>query len=274
MGEPLLYEYFEDIVALCSEYGVRLNLTTNGTFPRLGARAWAGRIVPVTSDVKISWNGATKATHEAIMIGARWEKMLDNVQAFVAVRDAHAGGGGNRCRVTFQLTFMEANVAELPGIVRLAGRLGVDRVKGHHLWAHFREIEAQSMRRDGDAIRRWNAAVSAAREAAAERMLPSGRPVLLENVHLLDEGGATHDLAPGGPCPFLGREAWVSAEGRFDPCCAPDSERRTLGEFGNLHERNLMDIWRSDAYRTLTATYHNRTLCLGCNMRRPVEDAP
>ncbi|MCZ0943785.1 MAG: SPASM domain-containing protein, partial [Gammaproteobacteria bacterium] len=78
---------------------------------------------------------------------------------------------------------------------------------------------------------------------------------------------------PGGPCPFLGREAWVSAEGRFDPCCAPDAERRTLGEFGNLYERGLMDIWRGGAYRTLMATYRNRTLCLGCNMRRPAGSA-
>ena len=271
MGEPLLYEHFEEIVALCSEYDVRLNLTTNGTFPRLGARAWAGRIVPVASDVKISWNGATKATHEAIMIGARWERLLENVKTFIAVRDAHAAGGGNRCRVTFQLTFMESNLTELAGIVRLAARFGIDRVKGHHLWAHFREIEAQSMRRDRNAIRRWNEAALDARQAAAEHMLPNGRPVLLENIDLLDEDGAARDLAPGGPCPFLGREAWVSAEGRFDPCCAPDAERRTLGEFGNLHERGLMDIWRGGAYRTLAATYRNRTLCLGCNMRRPAE---
>ena len=271
MGEPLLYEHFEEIVELCSEYGVRLNLTTNGTFPRLGAKPWAERIVPVASDVKISWNGATKATHEAIMIGARWERVLENVRAFIAVRDAHAADGGNRCRVTFQLTFMEANVAELAGIVRLAARLGVDRVKGHHLWTHFREIEAQSMRRGPDAVRRWNEAVLEAREAAAECLLPNGQPVLLENIDLLDEDGAAHDLAPGGPCPFLGREAWVSAEGRFDPCCAPDAERRALGEFGNLHNRSLMEIWRGDAYRTLQATYRNRTLCLGCNMRRPAE---
>ena len=274
MGEPLLYEHFGEILALCREHGVKLNLTTNGTFPKLGAKAWAERIVPVASDVKISWNGATKATQEAIMIGSRWKKALDNVRTFIAVRDAYAAKGGDRCRVTFQLTFMEANVAELADIVRLAARLGVDRVKGHHLWAHFDEIAAQSMRRDRNAIRRWNETVRAAGKAAGECMLPNGRPVLLENIDLLDEDGATHDIAPGGPCPFLGREAWVSAQGRFDPCCAPDAERRSLGEFGSLHDRGLMDIWRGDAYRTLVATYRNRALCLGCNMRRPAKDAP
>jgi MoaA/NifB/PqqE/SkfB family radical SAM enzyme len=222
----------------------------------------------VTSDVKISWNGATKATHEAIMLGSSWEKVVDNVRAFVAVRDARASAGGNRCRVTFQLTFLESNVTELADMVRLAVALGVDRVKGHHLWAHFDEIKGESMRRSAESIGRWNAAVLAAREAAAERPLPSGKHILLENIFMLD-AAATEDLAPGGPCPFLGQEAWVSAIGRFDPCCAPDAQRRSLGELGGLTDCNLMEIWNGEPYRELTSTYRNRRLCLGCNMRKP-----
>jgi glycosyltransferase involved in cell wall biosynthesis/MoaA/NifB/PqqE/SkfB family radical SAM enzyme len=266
MGEPLLYEHFDEILALCRDHGIKLNLTTNGTFPRRGAAAWAERIVPVTSDVKISWNGATKRTQESIMIGTRWEAVLDNVRAFIRVRDEHARVGGDRCRVTFQLTFLEGNVAELPEIVRLAIELGVDRVKGHHLWAHFPEIEQQSMRRSPEAIGRWNAAVEAVRAVARDR-------ILLENIFPLDEH-AVGDLAPQGQCPFLGQEAWVSAQGRFDPCCAPDAQRRTLGDFGNLHERSLMQIWSGEPYRSLVQTYRNRALCLGCNMRKPAEERP
>ena len=217
MGEPLLYEHFEDILALCPQYGVRLNLTTNGTFPRLGARA---------------------------------------------------AGGGNRCGVTFQLTFLKANVGELADIVRLAVDLGIDRVEGHHVWTHFREIKGQSMRRHPGAIRCWNRAVLAARQVAAEHPLPNGKLVQIDNIFPLDEE-ATDDLAPGDPCPFLGREAWVSAEEPFGPCCVPDAQRRTLGDFGNLHERGIMDIWNGEPYRALVATYRNRALCIGCNMRRP-----
>ncbi len=271
MGEPLLYKDFDRILELCREHKVRLNLTTNGTFPGRGARAWAEAIVPVTSDVKISWNGATAATHEAIMLGARWEKVLANVRGFIAVRDAHAVDGGNRCRVTFQLTFLESNVAELADIVRLAIDLGVDRVKGHHLWAHFREIEDLSMRRSRESILRWNEAVAAAQAVAAQRTLPSGARILLENIFPFDPDAAHHDLAPGGPCPFLGQEAWVSAQGRFDPCCAPDAQRRTLGDFGDLHRQGLLEIWQSDAYRGLVAGYRTRALCMGCNMRKPAE---
>src|SRR5690606_21974527 len=163
-------------------------------------------------------------------------------------------------------------VGELADMVKLALDLGVDRVKGHHLWAHFDEIRNESMRRSPEAIARWNEAVLAARAVAAARCLPNGKHILLENIFLLDPT-ATEDLAPGGPCPFLGQEAWVSAVGRFDPCCAPDAQRRTLGEFGDLNTQRFMEVWDGDKYRELTATYRNRRLCLGCNMRKPAGGA-
>ena len=271
MGEPLLYEHFDEILDLCEQEGVLLNLTTNGTFPRLGAGAWAERIVPVTSDTKISINGATKETQERIMRGSRWDRLLDNVREFVQVRDEHAAGGGNRCRVTFQVTFLQSNVDELPAIVGLAARLGVDRVKGHHVWVHYDELAPLSMRRDAASIARWNTAVDAARDASRNELLPNGEQVLLDHVFPLNGNGKA-DIAPGGPCPFLGQEAWVSAGGRFDPCCAPDEQRRTLGEFGDLNGGGIREIWTGERYHQLTSTYRNRALCLSCNMRRPVEE--
>ena len=270
MGEPLLYRHFDEILDLCAEYGVKLNLTTNGTFPKRGARAWAERIVPVTSDVKVSWNGATKATHENVMLNSNWETVLENVRTFIGVRDAHSDRGGNRCRVTFQLTFMEINVSELPGIVKLAADLGVDRVKGHHLWVHFDQMRRQSMRRNREAIARWNSIVDSAYEAAEHHRLPSGERVLLENIFRLDEDGEG-DIAPDGECPFLGQEAWVASDGRFNPCCAPDVQRRTLGYFGNVNSASLYAIWESAEYKELQANYMKNALCQGCNMRRPAE---
>ncbi len=270
MGEPLLYRHFDEILDLCAEYGVKLNLTTNGTFPQRRARAWAERIVPVTSDVKVSWNGATKATHENVMLGSNWELVLENVRTFITVRDAHAKLGGNRCRVTFQLTFMDINVSELPGIVRLAADLGVDRIKGHHLWVHFAQMRDQSMRRSREALTRWNAVVDLAYETAEYDRLPSGERVLLENIFKIDEE-IEGDIAPDGECPFLGQEAWVASDGRFNPCCAPDALRRTLGYFGNVNDTSLYDIWESAEYRDLQIHYMQNAVCQGCNMRRPAD---
>lgn len=268
MGEPLLYEHFDEFIDVCEEFGVKMNLTTNGTFPKRGASRWAERIVPVTSDVKISINGATAATQEAIMVGTRFGQVIANVREFVTVRDSHAASGGNYCRVTFQTTFLASNVAELPDLVRIAASLGVDRLKGHHLWVHFAKIEGLSMRRSRASVDRWNKIVDLVEKSADEHLLPNGKRVLLENIHRLDPD-ARDDIAPDGACPFLGEEAWVSAEGRFNPCCAPDAQRQTLGEFGHITEKTLMDIWNGEEYLYLRKHYLEHQLCQTCNMRKP-----
>lgn len=271
MGEPLLYKEFEYILSLCYEFNVKLNLTTNGTFPRRPVTEWARLIVPVASDVKISWNGSKATTSESIMKGVKFERVLDNARQFVRVRDELASGRGedttNRCRVTLQMTFLESNAQELPDIIRLATEIGVDRVKGHHLWVHFPRIQSLSMRRSAESIARWNEAVQRAEEAAERYRLPNGQKVLLENIFPLDS--STEEISREAVCPFLGKEAWVSAEGRFNPCCAPDELRRTPGDFGNLNEKSLMEIWNSQTYHSLDEKYLDNSLCRTCNMRRP-----
>jgi hypothetical protein len=100
--------------------------------------------------------------------------------------------------------------------------------------------------------------------------------LVLENFfELPDSGTVDAAIAPDAVCPFLGREAWVNASGRFDPCCAPDAARAALGSFGRLYDptaqtpQRLMDVWDGDAYRKLTREYLSNPLCRGCNMRKP-----
>jgi MoaA/NifB/PqqE/SkfB family radical SAM enzyme len=69
MGEPLMYKGIEGIFELSQKHGIKINLTTNGTFPKLKVEQWANLIVPNTTDVKISWNGATAETAEKVMKG-------------------------------------------------------------------------------------------------------------------------------------------------------------------------------------------------------------
>ncbi|MFW0094785.1 MAG: radical SAM/SPASM domain-containing protein [Coxiella endosymbiont of Haemaphysalis qinghaiensis] len=270
MGEPLVYKYFEDIITLCHQYQIKLNLTTNGTFPHKSVEAWANLLVPITSDVKVSWNGASKAVQEKIMLGSQWEKVLGNLKKFIAIRNAYAKEGKNYCQVTLQLTFLETNVHELADIVQLGIDLGVNRIKGHHLWAHFTEIQSLSMRRNPEAIVHWNQAVIQAQTVANSRCLPNGKLIKLENIICLNEQ-AQHDLAPGGLCPFLGQEAWVATDGRFSPCCAPDKERRQLGDFGSLAHKTMNEIWHSPLYQTLRQNYLQNDVCKGCNMRKPIK---
>ena len=269
MGEPLMYKHFDEIINLCHEFGLKMNLTTNGSFVVKGAKKWAELLVPVLSDIKISWNGATKETHEKIMKGSKWENVIENLKVFLSVRDEYYKKTGKTCSVTLQLTFLEDNLLELYDLVKMAIDLGINRVKGHHLWAHFDEIKNQSMRRNENAIARWNEQVERIYKLRDSYLLPNGQKIKLENFTILDSGGVK-DIAPGGVCPFLGKEAWVNPEGKFSPCCAPDELRSKLGDFGNVNDRTINEIWQSDTYRNLQKNYLNYDLCKTCNMKKPL----
>jgi MoaA/NifB/PqqE/SkfB family radical SAM enzyme len=266
LGEPLLWSGLDAVLDACAGAGVRANVTTNGTFPGRGARAWAERLVPVASDVKISWNGAIPATAEAVMPGVCFDEAVEGVAALVAVRDREARAGRPRCSVSFQVTAQEANVEELAGIVRLARRLGVDRVKLNHLQPRLPSLAALSLRRDRAAIERFNRALRAARAAAVEPA--AAPPVTLENdVELRPDPS---DPAPRGPCRFVGREAWIHADGRFAPCPHPAAARGALAELPAVGAgATVGDAWASAAFRAFVAEHATHPLCLSCAFRRP-----
>ena len=92
-----------------------------------------------------------------------------NVKLLRSVRDDVHKAKGHFCSLTFQLTFLEENFAEIPDIIDLAGDLGVNRVKGHHLWSHWVEMDGRAMKRDADAVRRWNDMVPVAEERAKQK---------------------------------------------------------------------------------------------------------
>jgi len=265
LGEPLLWPGLDGLLAGCAAAGLSINVTTNGTFPGRGAAAWGEAILPVSSDLKLSWNGATAATAEAVMPGLDFRRAVEAVSQLVAVRDRLACAGLRRSTVSFQVTVQEANAAELPGIVRLAARLGVDRVKLNQLQPRFPWLSDRALTRSPAALARWNAAAAAARRAA-EEVHRSGAPLVLQNAGPLATDPAAP--APSGPCPFAGREAWLTWDGRFLPCPHPTADEGALGDFGSTTDRPLGELWEGEAFRRFLAGVPEGPVCRTCSFRR------
>lgn len=267
MGDPLVSKNFELIARLSAENNIRLNVTHNGTFPRKTAIEWAEIIVPITSDIKISWNGATAQTAEAVMKGLNYKKAMRDLEDFISYRDRYYLETGYYCRISFQLTFMRCNMHEIEQIIELAARLGIDRIKGHHLWVHNREMENQSFELNHETRLEWNQIVDRAKKVA-EQFKKQGKNIILENFDAFQEGTA-NNIPESYVCPFLGNELWISAAGKISPCCAPDNLRQQLGDFGNINNTMLSDVLQSDSYLKLLINYKNYDLCKQCKMRRP-----
>ena len=225
-------------------------------------------IVPITTDVKISWNGATKETSEKVMKKIDFDKAIQNVKEFIAVRNQHLATTGYHCRVTFQLTFMQNNMHELADIIKLAAALDVDRVKGHQLWDHFEEIKHLSFRKSPESIAQWNQYVAEAYKAQEQYRKPNGEKVLLENIIPLQEQ-ETNEVPSDYVCPFLNQELWISATGKISPCCAPDELRNGLGDFGNFKTHTIQQAIEGTTYQGLLKNYKEIDLCKTCNMRKP-----
>ena len=271
MGEPLLYKYFDVFINLCKDYNLKLNLTTNGTFPRKNIEEWAHLLLPICSDIKISWNGFTKETDELIMQGKDHDLAKKNLMSLLRIRNDLIDDGIICSTITLQLTFLEQNYEEIPNIIRMAIDLGIERVKGHHIWAHNQQAEKWSMRLSEFSRKRWNEIILQVNNLMKKRRESNGKPIKLVNFHPLSNK-KPDVLLENSICPFLGREVWVSAKGRFNPCCAPDILRQELGNFGNLKQNSLADIWNSEEYTILCENYEDNILCKNCNMRKNPED--
>ncbi len=268
MGEPLTYKHINLFFEYAEKYDIKINLTTNGTFPGKSVEKWAKMIIPVTSDTKISLNGATKETAEKIMTGLDFDKQIENIQKFVQYRNEYYKNTGFYSRITLQLTFMQNNMHELPEIIKLASELDIDRIKGHHLWTHFSEIENLSFKKDDKSMQKWNEIVDKTLNTAEKHQKPNGKKILLEQIDYLKPQETT-EVPYEYDCPFLEKELWISATGKISPCCAPDEQRNSLGDFGHYPKTSLKQVLESKIYKDLVKNYKQHPLCKVCVMRKP-----
>ena len=271
MGEPLLYKHIKLFFKYAGEYGIKINLTTNGTFPCKSVNEWAKLIIPVTSDTKISLNGATKETAEKVMTGLNFEDQIKNIREYAAFRNTYFKETGFYSQITLQLTFMQNNMHELSDIIKLAAESDIDRIKGHHLWMHFEEISGLSFKNNSVSIEKWNQIVDEAKKAADKFRKPDGSKILLEQIDYLN-GYENKEVPYDYDCPFLEKELWISATGKISPCCAPDELRNCLGDFGNYPETLISNVLQSDIYRELVQNYKSKKLCKTCIMRKPLKN--
>ncbi len=261
MGEPLLYPAFDNLLNLIGELDLKLNLTTNGTFPEIGAKEWGKKILPVASDIKISINGATRQTAEKIMRGLDFQKQSQNVDDFLRLRDYYYNKERDNPTVTMQVTFMRSNLCELTAMLENAIELGFDRFKGHHVWVTNPNMVDESLKKPENRGS-WNKIVDELKEIA-------GNKIKLANIESLHEPLYQKN---GSICPFIGREAWIGVDGEFHVCCAPSEQRIVFGDFGNVNDLNILNIWKSQKYYDFVSNWGEYDLCQNCNMKIIQED--
>lgn len=129
--EPLMLPYLDEALALIGLHrdpDTQGQLITNGT---LLTDATIDTLLEsgVLAKIRISIDGATATTYESIRKGGRFDQVCERVGRLCARRTAL----GRTVAVEFNFTIMPTNYVELPKLIMLAARLGVDSVTTHRL---------------------------------------------------------------------------------------------------------------------------------------------
>lgn len=256
MGEPLLYEHFDVFLERLSGSDTKLNLTTNGTFPKHGVAQWAEKLLPVLSDVKISINSIDPQVNEEIMIGDQTSRKIENIKTLSSLRNQKYPD----VSITLQVTFLKSNINDMEDLVKFAVDHNLDRVKGHHLWITYDDISEQSLYASDDSIAAWNTLI--------DRLSPYREKIQLVNFEKIAIDKKSDDFVNTGCCPFLGEELWIDHNGDFNICCAPSHERVKLGQWGNIESRSIEEVFDSVEYSRLIQHYQAEEVCKKCLLRR------
>lgn len=211
MGEPLLYSHFGKLESLVQELGLKLNVTTNGSFPGKGALAWARELLPISADIKVSCWGTSKKSWDVLSPGMHLSTYLQNLKILADERQRLAENSADGLsKLSLQMAVCKTNRGDVERAVELAAELGFDRIKLNRavFLSHSQALKELEELPPEDYLDR----------SAVESL-----PVKLEGTFLYPATEAPRQES----CPFLGRELWILPDGSTEPC--PDPENRFQG---------------------------------------------
>ena len=273
-GEATLSGHFSDYVECAGRAGQVIHLTTNGT--RLHLDDNAEVIARHVSFVQLSIDAATAETYERIRIGARWERLLQNIELLNERRAAHSD---RRLHLTLCFVLMRSNVHELPAFVELAHTVGADAVYAQHVIPVTEESRQEPLSLEPELYNRFRAEASErARELDLALEIPSSYAIEAPITVPAELPSVIDEQAPGSaappapvdrsiPCSLPSRAVYVLYDGRVFPCCHPFAHCKML--VGNLGESSFSAIWNGRHYRNLRAgikTGQVPQVCRNCSL--------
>lgn len=252
-GESLLHPRLLDMVLLGKIAGCVVGFSTNATLLKPDV---AYDLVLAGLDwIAYSVDGATRTTYESIRVGARFQTVLDNIQAMWEARRA-------RHSITphtmIFFVMMRQNFHELPQMVELAHRLGIEQVVVKNLDVILKE---------GDDVR----SLFGGEEYAS----PPELPRILDETRRL----AARYRLPLRLYPLQPRESpvceqnplvnlFINWEGYVSPCITlAYAQRQYFGgrwheiqrcRFGDINSEELPQIWQKEEYKRFRAIFQAR----------------
>ena len=294
-GEPLFDPDFVEIVKLAGDYGIEVELTSNGLL--LGRKGYAEAIVENVRRINISIDGGTKETFEKVRPGANWDRLMENVGKLTELRKA---SGSPFPEINIRYILMRENIEELPRMVDIAADFGVNSLFTNHLQVFLPFLRDQSLLLHADVA---NRIFDETRARAAERglnvVLPDPFPQEAVEAAIaraanpttanVDEPPAPGELLPEAVetvagqvapresepthyqnrCPYLWDQAFFEADGNVFPCC---NSNISMGKMQDVDD--FFTLWNNETYLDIRDKVYTKEcygICKHCYLREGIK---
>jgi MoaA/NifB/PqqE/SkfB family radical SAM enzyme len=244
IGEPLLNPDLGAMIRHLKDREVYVVFNTNAVL--LTRRRQVELIHSGLDELRVSVDGSTPETYLRVRGIPAFERVVTNVGEMVRTRRELSS---ETPRLSFWVTGLRENLHELPEVVDLAARLGVEEVYLQRMvfWGEGLAVEEQSVYRGFRA--QAEAIVGEAERRAAEHGVAlKGADAASPRTSLLERPPSPE---PWRACSRPLRLAYITAQGTALPCCiAPftDAPYDSI-VLGNYLRDGVAAVWTGEAYR-------------------------
>lgn len=225
-GEPTIHPDFERMLAYLDDYPLRKYFVTNGMRLDRLKRAIFDRHVDI---VAVSLDGAWAATNDGIRVGGSYDRITRSITDIVGEKRRR---GLDYPYMNFVFTAMRSNLHEIPDMVRLAHRLGLEEVKVVYLTVFSERLIHESLWDRQEEVREvFTEAERVANELGIKLKLP----------YLQGEDVAGPGYHKG--CYVGWRDFFLGSDGYVRPCQSTAMKLFPIDRYDTF-----TDMWNSPEY--------------------------
>lgn len=250
IGEPLINKDLPRMIEHLKARGVTVLFNTNAT---LLTEAWARKLIASGLDeIRVSIDGADPQTYAQIRGAPLLHKLIANLKRFVEIQTELNAASP---KPSIWMTGMRENIAELPALVKIAGKIGVREVYVQRMVYYLDSATSTGLLEAGHALfddfDSQADAVIAQAEAVARAVGVTLRASGAADPRTSLSAGQQEKPRPWAACLRPWTTAYVTANGNCLPCCiAPfaTTDYDSL-KLGNLFERPFAESWNDEKYQ-------------------------
>lgn len=233
-GEPLCHPEIDEIIRRLTEAGANCALTTNGCL--LDDKRSEALLEAGLAHLTVSISGATPETHAALRPPSDLHALLERMRRFRQLAEKM----GKKPRLTLSFLQQDANIHELPEVLALADRYGLDHclaINATYLPTpdHAKQNVKRGLRTAWATKRAFWKSIWSGREYTPAQTLPRERDVCANDPLRCLTIGADGSLSP---CIFLQL-----------PLKSQPPQHPPLLVLGNIFQESIEAIWNSPTYQ-------------------------